>query len=98
MRPRASHAVSLLTTYSCPKRKSASRRLALDRFVNRQESSCRFFAAGLELFGLIVRDQRVDQVADVAFHKGVELVHGVAYAVVRDAIVFKIVGANLLGA
>ena len=56
------------------------------------------FGVTLELLGLIVRNKRVDQFADVTFHEQVQLVRRVAYAMIRDAIVLEVVGANLLRA
>src|SRR5215204_2819716 len=53
---------------------------------------------GLELLGLVVRDEGVDELVERALHDEVELVDGEADAVVADAVLLEVVGANLFGA
>src|ERR1043166_6515605 len=50
---------------------------------------------GLQLLGLVVRDEGVDDLVERALHDEVELVDGEADAVVGDAVLFEVVGANL---
>ena len=51
-----------------------------------------------QLFGLVVRDERVDEFVNVAFHEEVELMEGQTNAVIGDAVIFEVVSANFFGA
>ena len=48
----------------------------------------------LQLFSLIVRDERFDQRLDFAVHDGIELVDSEADAVVGESVLREIVGAD----
>ena len=55
-------------------------------------------AVAFELLGLVMRDQRVDDVVDLALHHPVELVKVQADAVVGEPVLGKVVGADFLAA
>src|ERR1017187_2676596 len=60
-------------------------------------SSC-LGCIGLQLFRLVVRDESIDDGLQAAFHHQVKLVQGQADAVIGEAILRKVVSANLLAA
>src|SRR5439155_11331088 len=51
-----------------------------------------------ELLGLVMRDQRVDDVVDLAVHHAVELVKVQTDAVVGEPVLREVVGADFLAA
>src|SRR6185503_13104100 len=53
---------------------------------------------GLQLLRLVMRDERIDERIEVAFHHEIELVDRQADAVIGDAVLFEVVSANLFGA
>src|SRR3954454_24834748 len=52
----------------------------------------------LQLLGLIVRDEGLDEGLNFPVNPGVELMHGEADAVIRKAVLREVVRANLLAA
>src|SRR5436190_16016367 len=53
---------------------------------------------GFESLAPLFRGQRLRKLIEFAFEDPVEVVHGQLYAVVGDAVLRKVVGADLLGA
>jgi len=68
------------------------------RRVGHRTCNLRGDGFGLQLLRLIVCDERVDEWVEIAFHHEVELVNRQADAVISDAVLFEVVGADLLGA
>src|SRR5437764_1172652 len=60
--------------------------------------SSRFFGELGELLGLLLGGERVDEVVELAVHDAVDLVQGEIDAVVGDAALREVVGADALGA
>src|SRR5258706_2364989 len=52
----------------------------------------------LELFGLVIRGERIENGVELAIHHEIQLMERQADAVIRDAVLREVVGANFLAA
>ena len=69
-----------------------------NEIAQRGQGSGGLAVIGLQLLGLIVGDEGIDNGLQTAFHDQVELVQSEADAVVGEAVLREVVGADLLAA
>src|SRR6266571_5440527 len=67
--------------------------------VHRRNTLIDWLRVGLlELFGLVIRGERIENGVELAIHHEIQLMERQADAVVRDPVLREVVGANFLAA
>src|SRR5688500_15294619 len=87
---------------TCTEPRSVARTMGVGRGGRKRTSAMSAVAIGSsegrQALGLVGHDQGVDEIVDLAGHDARAVVHGLADAVVRDAVLREVVGPHLLAA
>src|SRR5215207_11633720 len=87
---------------TCTEPRSVARTMGVGRAGRKRTFATSVFAIGSgergQALGLVGHDQRVDEVIDLADHDVRDVVHGLADAVVRDAVLREVVRPHLVAA